>query len=472
MKRTYQGGRILLIASAWLALSVCMSFPALSQDDGVPGEKVELSYTLDECIHMAYRQSPLILAAEAEMKRTRGVIWEAWASIVSASADIGYSYMDPSPVTGATIPANSFGAGFPPSNVLLGPESSHHYWSAKGEASIPIFTGGRVVNGVKVAYLQYDIAFEQYRMSVGDALYGVKTAFYGILLAEELVRVRTESLEVLMRHHETTLAKYEVGLVSRFDVLRSEVELANARPPLIEAKNDLKMAQENLKRILGVDVDEPFGIEGELTLREVNVDLEESLALAMVQGPGMKVAEYTEEIARRNVKMSRGELLPTVTTFATYEWDQNEKNVNLHDWNNTNDWEFTGGVMVSVPLLDMAASIAQLKQSRAEHEKALIGYLDTVNVVKVDVKEAYYDLLEAREIVESQRLNIEVAEESLRIAEVRYDNGISTLVELLDTELALTQAKLNYINALYNFEEAHARLLSILGADTMETVLE
>jgi len=450
---------------------VCMfSSPpiALSQDGGDAGGDLELSYTLDECIHMAYRQSPVILAAAAEMKRTRGVIWEAWASIISASADIGYNYMDPMPVTGAAIPADAFAPGFPATDVLLGPEPSHHYWSAKGEASIPIFTGGRVVNGIKVAYLQDDVAYEQYRMAVGDALYGVKTAFYGILLAEELVRVRTESLEVLERHHETTLAKYEVGLVSRFDVLRSEVELANARPPLIQAKNDLKIAQESLKRLLGVDVDDPFAIEGELTLRDVEVDLEESLALVMAQGPGMRVAEYTEEIARRNVRMSRGELLPTVTTFATYEWSQNEKNVNFHDWNNTNDWEFVGGVVVSVPLLDMAASIAELKQSRAEYEKALVGYLDTINAVKVDVKEAYYDLLEAREIVESQRLNIEVAEESLRIAEVRYDNGISTLVELLDTELALTQARLNYINALYNFEEAHARLRSILGADTME----
>ena len=459
---------MILAASAILALSFCISSPAPAQDEGMNDGKVELTYTLDECIHMAYRQSPVILAAAAEMKRTRGVIWEAWASIISASADIGYNYMDPMPVTGGTIPAGAFGPGFPTTDVLLGPEPSHHYWSAKGEASIPIFTGGRVVNGIKVAYLQDDVAYEQYRMAVGDALYGVKTAFYGILLAEELVRVRTESLEVLERHHETTLAKYEVGLVSRFDVLRSEVELANARPPLIQAKNDLKIAQESLKRLLGVDVDDPFAIEGELTLRDVEVDLEESLALVMAQGPGMRVAEYTEEIARRNVRMSRGELLPTVTTFATYEWSQNEKNVNFHDWNNTNDWEFVGGVVVSVPLLDMAASIAELKQSRAEYEKALVGYLDTINAVKVDVKEAYYDLLEAREIVESQRLNIEVAEESLRIAEVRYDNGISTLVELLDTELALTQARLNYINALYNFEEAHARLLSILGTDTME----
>ncbi|MEJ2068576.1 MAG: hypothetical protein P8Y09_11680, partial [Deltaproteobacteria bacterium] len=69
-----------------LALLFTVPHTTLSQDEAVPDGKVELTYTLDECIHMAYRQSPLILAAEAEMKRTRGVIWQAWASIVSASA--------------------------------------------------------------------------------------------------------------------------------------------------------------------------------------------------------------------------------------------------------------------------------------------------------------------------------------------------------------------------------------------------
>jgi outer membrane protein TolC len=71
--------------------------------------------------------------------------------------------------------------------------------------------------------------------------------------------------------------------------------------------------------------------------------------------------------------------------------------------------------------------------------------------------------VEAAEIVQSQRKNIEAAEESLRIAEVRYEHGISTLLELMDTQLAVTQAKLNYLNALFNYEEAYARLRAIVG---------
>ena len=97
-----------------------------------------------------------------------------------------------------------------------------------------------------------------------------------------------------------------------------------------------------------------------------------------------------------------------------------------------------------------------------------MGALDTDNKIKLDIKGAYYDLVEAREIVDSQRLNIEAAEEAVKIAEVRYDNGISTLLELMDAQLALTSARLNWLNALFGYEEAKARIEKIVGRKTLE----
>jgi outer membrane protein len=122
-------------------------------------------------------------------------------------------------------------------------------------------------------------------------------------------------------------------------------------------------------------------------------------------------------------------------------------------------------VTVSVPLTGLAVSAARVKEARADYMKARIGMLDTVNKVKLDIKSAYYDLVQAREIVESQRLNIAQAEEALKIAEVRYDSGISTLLELMDAQLALTTARLNWLNALYGYEEAKARISKIVGAE-------
>jgi outer membrane protein TolC len=357
-----------------------------------------------------------------------------------------------------TIPRDTFAPGLPPSDVFLGSPSRESYLLA-AEATLPVFTGGRVLSGIGIAYLQDDIAFESYRQAVADTLYLTTTAFYGILLAREVVDVRTEALELLTRHHETTLNKYEVGVVSRFDVLRSEVELANARPPLIEAKNDLSDATENLKRILGIDVDEPFAIEGELVFREVSADLDAFLDRADKESPELLISRKLERIADKSVTMAAGEFLPTVTAFARYEWTSDE----LHVEFNEDVWEYTVGAIVTVPVFDLMISAAKLKQAKAEYEQARVGLLDTTNKVKLDVKEAYYDLVEAAEIVQSQRKNIEAAEESLRIAEVRYEHGISTLLELMDTQLAVTQAKLNYLNALFNYEEAYARLRAIVG---------
>jgi outer membrane protein TolC len=442
-----------------LALTVLFSVCATSVGASAEEEKLPLAYTLDECIHMAKRQSPAILAAREEMNRTRGVILEAWSSILSLNAEGNYTYMETP--QGMTIPANSFAPSVPSSDIFLGSTSNKSYTIA-ADASIPLFTGGRVISGISVAYLQDDIAVLEYRKATAETVYGVKTAFYGILLAKDLVRVRTEALDLLVEHYETTKKKYDVGVVSRFDLLRSEVELANARPPLIEAKNDLAISYENLKRILGVDVDEPFEIEGTLELREVDVSLDDFLDRAAMSSPDLVISEKLETIAKKNVKMAVGEFLPTVTAFARYEWASDEFH---HVDFNEDDWEYTFGAVVTVPIFDLLISASKLKQVRAEYEMAQIGYLDTSNSVKVNVKEAYYDLVEASEIIESQRLNIEVAEESLRIAEVRYDNGISTLLELLDTQLAVTEAKLNYLNALFNFEESYARLISIVGGE-------
>ncbi len=430
------------------------------------------THTLTICKEIALKDSPAILAAKAEISRTKGVIWEVWTSILRVNAKGEYMYFNhPSPAV--SIPAGSFGtfpALMPPTDVPLMPAGSEHLYTVRLEATLPVFTGGRTLSGLKVAYRNHDTAKEQYKLAVNDTIYNVTSAFYGVLLAEKLVAVRAESLESIRKHYETTVKKYNVGIVSKFDVLRSEVELANARPPLIEAKTSLRLAQDNLKRVLGVDVDDPFTISGKLSYRTINAfTINEMLDLANMSSPELNIAENNEFVAGKNVNMAYGEFLPVVTTFANYEWKGDDIKIISTDDRN---WDFTAGVIVTVPFFDLFIAASKLKQTNATYEMARVSLLDTKNKVKLDVKGAYYDLMEAKEVLESQKLNIKAAEESLRIAEVRYDNGISTLLELQDTRLALTVAKLNYIQALYNYEESYARLRKVVGLETVEVVEE
>jgi outer membrane protein len=449
--KTFRPVALAIIASFLLLLPVSAG---AADESG----KLPLTYTLDDCLRIAGRQSPAILAAAEEMKRTKGLIWEVWASIVSVDATASYTYYETPP--GSRIPADSFGAGVPPSDVFVG-IPSHDRYNVGVTGTLPLFTGGRVVSGLAVAYLSDDIAFEAYRKAVNDTLYNVRVAFYSIVLAREVVKVRTDALDLLTRQLELTRKKYDVGVVSKYDLLRSEVEVANARPPLIEAKKNLVLAGETLKRVLGIDVEDPFEVEGELTFNEESADIDGLLKEADEGSPELIIARKTERIAAKNVNMTIGEFLPTISAFAQYGGTIYNFSWNEDDWL----WDFTGGVTVSVPLTGLAVSAARVKEARADYMKARIGMLDTVNKVKLDIKSAYYDLVQAREIVESQRLNIAQAEEALKIAEVRYDSGISTLLELMDAQLALTTARLNWLNALYGYEEAKARISKIVGAE-------
>jgi outer membrane protein len=118
---------------------------------------------------------------------------------------------------------------------------------------------------------------------------------------------------------------------------------------------------------------------------------------------------------------------------------------------------------ISIPISDLAVTAAKHKQAKAEYEKAKIDTRDTEKSVKLSIRRAYFDLGEAKEIIDLQESNVDLAEENLERSELRYVNGVETLLDLLDARLAVTNARLNYINAIYSYEESISRLNMIVG---------
>jgi hypothetical protein len=148
-----------------LMLTAAAACPLYAQDTS-PG-----TYTLSECITRSLKQAPAVLAAEKEVERINGIIWETWSDIVSV--DISADYTDVERGTPVSVLSTRGGV------------------SVDLEGSVPIFSGGRVVNGILTAYLSRDLAREQYRKAVDETMYGVVTSFSKILLDREVVKVRT-----------------------------------------------------------------------------------------------------------------------------------------------------------------------------------------------------------------------------------------------------------------------------------------
>jgi len=416
-----------------LVLALSMTSPLFAQDKP-PG-----THTLRECITSSLQRSPAVLSAEKEVERTNGVIWETWSSIVSVDISADYTEAEP----GGTTTFLNNRQGF---TIDL-------------EGSVGIFSGGRVINGVLTAYLSRDLAREQYRRAVNETVYNVTTSFGRILLDRELVKVRSEETDFLTKTYDSTKTQYDTGMASWFQLLRTQVELGNAQPSLMEARDSLAGNMEGLKRILGMDVGDPFDIEGELSYRENTLDLDGCLNKAMMQNPDILIASLQEEIAKKAVRSVIGQYFPTVSIFGRYEYANDQLDVSFND----DDWDYLAGVTVTIPITDLISISARLKQARARYDQARITRTDVLNGIKAEVTAAFRDLVRSGKLVRSQKENVALAKEGLEIAEIQYENGINTYLELMDTRLALTQANLNYLNAVFSYMEAAARLEMLMG---------
>jgi len=432
-----------------LILILFLCAPLYAQEGG-PASK----YTLDDCIEIALERSSDILTAKEGIRLAKGVVFEKWSSILSVNAEAKYTY------TGL-IPETTSASGLF-SGITTPLDEPNDQYDLGITASITLFSGGKIVWGLNVAHLQLQVAEEKYRIAVNEAIYDTKVAFYSILLAKKKIEIRTEELELLTRNLEKTEGKYRNGLVPKYDVMRIEVESINARTSLIEAKNDLTVAYEDLKKLLNIDLDKPIEVEGELKYYEREVDLKSLMAAAEAESPEQNIAELNERIADRNVDIAIGDFFPVVKAFANYDHSATGwENISF----NEPDWEFTAGVMVEIPITDLVISMAKKKQANAEYKKAEIELKDTNRDVEYSIRSAYYNLVESREIIKLQEYNIGLSVENLKTAELRYENGVGTLLELLDARLAVTEAKLNYLTALFNYEKSLFEIRKILGRE-------
>ena len=226
-------------AAASLLFSVVK--PTLGADaTGLPQ-----TMTLQDCLDLALKQNPSILKAQQEIRRTQGVIMETRAPAVPQITASGNGEM----VAKSAIDAFPTSPGS--TNMVF--RNQEQPWSAQVQISQLIYQGGRVSAALRAAKLSDQIAALGFQKAVADTILDVRKAFYQILLNKALADVREQSVTLLEQQLLDAQSRYDVGSVPRFNVLRAEVELANARPPLIRAQNDLRISKESLVKLLAID---------------------------------------------------------------------------------------------------------------------------------------------------------------------------------------------------------------------------
>jgi len=349
---------------------------------------------------------------------------------------------------------------------VFAPPDNDRAWSIDLEARQVLYAGGGVTAAVRSSELARQAALLQLEGVINAQLLAVRTQFYTVLLDRQQIQVQEENVQLLEQQLKDAQSRFAAGTTSNFEVLRAEVALANGQPPLIQARNDYRVAIEQLRQLLGftsasgADVARVPEFAGTLEAgAPVTLQLADALAAARAHRPELQQLAKLEQSAEQNVTANRAGFLPEVDLVGGYAW---ERGPVLADWGSRHDG-WTAGLQASWNIFDGRATAGRVVQAKSQLEQSKLTLANTTLAIEVQVRQAYSSLTEAWELVQATGKSVEQAQEALRLANVRYAAGAATQLDVLTSQVALTQARVNQLQAFYNYSVARAAIRQAMG---------
>jgi outer membrane protein TolC len=435
-----------LLIAFWIAIAGPGAFAAQEA-------KPTLTLTLDEAIAMALRQNPFFLATQEKESQARSAVRESVSRFLPTLNAQGTDTLDEKLFV---LEFPSMIPGEPPQRISI--DFTKNYQMSLG-FSLPLFAGGRLVAGYKQANYSLQANRETVRLSEQETIFNVKRSFYGYLLAREFSAVAEEALGLADKFRENVKNLYEVGMASKFDLLRSEVQVANLKPQAIKAKNSIEVAGLGLRTILGIDLDTPIEVKGELAATPLDTGTEGVIEEALAQRPELRQLDYQRSMAGEMLKIARGSALPTLAIGGAYNFWSDALAFRKGSWQNY----YAINLSLTLPIFNGFESRARVGQSKAmirELEWTRKGLSD---MIAFEVRQAVLNYTQARDTLLSQEKNVEQAREAVRIAELNYAEGLATNLDVSTAQVALSQARTNYSQALYDCVISQAQLEKAVG---------
>jgi len=419
------------------------------------GAQEKLVLTLEDSVKLALRQNPFTQAARAQEDEASALVREAVAGFFPSVNAQGTNVLDKKVFT---VEFPSFVPGQPPQRVKLDFTRAYQFTVNFG---VPLFTGGRLISGYKSANYNLSATRESIRQSEQETVFNVKASFYGLLLARETLAATQEAVTLAEDFSKNVKNLYDVGMASKFDLLRSEVQASNLKPQLIRARNALAEGELRLKTLLGLDLARPVEFKGELSFQAVEVSADESVVRALSGRPELGRLRYQKRMAGEMVKIARAAYLPTVAIGGAYNSWANQLKFGRGQWENF--YQFN--LVLDIPIFNGFSNSAKVGESKALLKQLELNQTGLTEMVKYEVREAILSLQQSREAILSQGKTVEEAQEAVRIAELNYKEGLTTNLDVSSAQVALRQARMNYSLALFEYAVALAKLEKSVGTD-------
>ena len=429
-----------------------------------------LNLTLDDALKIAVSENPTIKVAEQQIevkKIGKNEAWQALLPSVDFSGTVQYTLLAavmklsmPDPVTGETK-TSSFKMG----------QDNTSTWNGQFQVSLPLFAP-TVYATMNLTKSDLENAVEQSRSSKLDLVNQVTKAYYQVILAQDSYDVLCKSYEQAEKNFNVVNSLYELGGTSEYDKISAEVQLRSLNPTVIQARNAVTLAKLQLMVLMGIDPETEIVIEGSLEDYEDQL-YEEALTagdFSLENNTNMRQLKINETMLNQTLRVQKMNFLPTLALSGSYAF----QSLYNKDWNvGEYEWAKSSSIVLSlsVPIFRMG-NFTKIRSTKLQISQLSenIGY--TEKQLNIQAR-SYVDNMKANaEQVASNREAIEQAEKGREIASKRYEIGKGTILELNNSEVSLTQAKLTYSQSIYNYLAAKADLNKVLGDESQIPVTD
>ncbi len=345
-------------------------------------------------------------------------------------------------------------------------------YTLTGTFTQPVFTGFSLINKYKIAGFSLDLARLNEKTTRQAVVFEANKVYFNLLKAQKLAAIAREAVTQISAHKDVAKNFYEVGMTPLNDLLKAQVELANARQDFIVAQNNLETAKSNFNILLRRKINAPVKLKDIIDYCFFEKKIDFCFDMAEKNRLEIKAAELQVEIAQKELKLGKTDYYPSITLQGNYykvgtdfDADGGDGISDPDSWDitATASWNFWEWGKTRYGVKEKLSALAQARYQQDE----------IIDDIHLEVKQAYLKTKESEQNIMAVKKAIEQARENFRISEERYKEQMDTSTDVLDAQTLLSRTMTNYYNALYDLKISKAYLYWAMGrTDEVETGLE
>lgn len=412
-----------------------------------------LDITLEKAIEIALAENPTIRVADKDIQLKKIADTEAWQQLlptVSVNGSIQHT------LKAAVMKLNG-------QEFQMGRDGVNTA-ALSGSLNLPIFAPA-VYQNMKLTKEDIKLAEEKARNSRLDLVNQVTKAYYSLLLSEDALKVMTEAYNVSKEAYDNVSAKFNVGKVSEYDQLTAEVQMRTMSSSMISAEGGVTLAELQLKVLMGITTDVKLVPQEKLRDYESQLTMLNATAQAdeLLNNSALRQLDLNQSLLERSLKIQRTSFMPTLSLQLTGQYQSlynDDWNIPKYDWSPSAS--FT--INLNVPIFT-ASNWTKLKSAKVRIAQLQDTRVNTERQLSMAASSYRKNMQTCLAELESDRQAIEQADKAVNISSKRYEVGRGTVLDMNQSQLALTQAQLTYDQAVYNFLTNRADLDLTLGKE-------